>query len=120
MSTPCFRSIGVKDVSCGEDVTIVEPSNVYGCTLGNNVFIGPFVEIQKDVFIGNNTRVQSHCFICELVSIGNNCTIALGVMFINDRYGTALLKGIKVCGLLQPFVITYQLAVIQLFYLWYL
>ena len=46
-------SIAVKDdVVLGENVTIVQPSNLYGCKLGDNCFVGPFVEIQKDVIIG--------------------------------------------------------------------
>ncbi len=60
--------------------------NLYGCTIGEACFIGPFVEIQKGVVIGKNTKVQSHSFICELVSIGDNCFIGHGVMFINDLF----------------------------------
>ena len=70
----------------GKDVTIVEPSNIYEAILEDNSFIGPFCEIQKGVKIGKNTRVQSHTFICELVSIGNDCFIGHGVMFINDLF----------------------------------
>lgn len=70
----------------GENVKVVEPVNIYGCSIGNNCFVGPFVEIQKDVTIGNNTKVQSHTFICELVTIGNDCFIGHGVMFINDLF----------------------------------
>jgi acetyltransferase-like isoleucine patch superfamily enzyme len=79
-------SIAIKDVAFGENVTVVEPVNLYGCTIGNHSFIGPFVEIQKDVVIGNNCRIQSHSFICELVTIGNDCFIGHGVMFINDLF----------------------------------
>jgi UDP-3-O-[3-hydroxymyristoyl] glucosamine N-acyltransferase len=75
-----------EDVIFGNDVKIVEPCNIYGCNLGDNVFVGPFVEIQKDVKIGDRTRVQSHTFICELVDIGNDCFIGHGVMFINDLF----------------------------------
>jgi acetyltransferase-like isoleucine patch superfamily enzyme len=70
----------------GENVKIVQPVNIYGCTIMDNCFIGPFVEIQKDVVIGCNTKIQSHTFICELVSIGNECFIGHGVMFINDLF----------------------------------
>ena len=77
---------GIKDCSFGANVTVVEPVNMYGCTIGDNCFIGPFVEIQKDVTIGNHTKVQSHSFICELVTIGDNCFIGHGVMFINDLF----------------------------------
>ena len=74
------------DVVFGENVKIVQPVNLYGCTIGAQCFIGPFVEIQKNAVIGENTKVQSHTFICELVTIGNNCFIGHGVMFINDLF----------------------------------
>jgi len=76
----------IRDVISSEGVTIVEPVNIYECTLSKNVFIGPFCEVQKGVFIGENSRVQSHSFICELVNIGKDCFIAHGVMFINDLF----------------------------------
>ena len=59
----------IKKVKFGKNVTIVEPVNLYECKIGDNCFIGPFVEIQKNVTIGNNTRIQSHSFICENVKI---------------------------------------------------
>ncbi len=80
------RSVGIVNVQFGKDVMVIEPSNIYGCTIGDNTFVGPFVEIQKDVTIGSNCRVQSHTFICELVTIGNDCFIGHGVMFINDLF----------------------------------
>jgi acetyltransferase-like isoleucine patch superfamily enzyme len=77
---------GIVNVQFGENVKIVEPVNIYGCKIGDNCFIGPFVEIQKSVCIGNNTKIQSHSFVCELVNIGDNCFIGHGVMFINDLF----------------------------------
>jgi acetyltransferase-like isoleucine patch superfamily enzyme len=74
------------DVVFGEKVTIVQPVNLYGCTIGSNTFIGPFVEIQKKVRIGNFCKIQSHSFICELVEIGDHCFIGHGVMFVNDLF----------------------------------
>lgn len=74
------------DVVFGENVKVVQPVNLYGCSIGKNCFIGPFVEIQKDVSIGQNTKIQSHTFICELVTIGEDCFIGHGVMFINDLF----------------------------------
>ena len=85
MSLEILQS-GIKNVDFGDGVRIVEPVNLYGCKVGNNVFIGPFVEIQKNVIIGDYSKIQSHCFICELVTIGNNCFISHGVMFINDLF----------------------------------
>ncbi|MBI4058785.1 N-acetyltransferase [Candidatus Microgenomates bacterium] len=77
-----------KTVKLGKDVKIPYPDlvNLYGCVLGDNVFVGPFVEIQKNVTIGKNSRVSSHSFICEGVTVGDNVFIAHGVMFINDLY----------------------------------
>ena len=70
----------------GKNLKIINPVNIYGCQFGNNCFVGPFTEIQKNVKIGNNTKIQSHSFLCELVEIGNNCFIGHGVMFINDKF----------------------------------
>jgi acetyltransferase-like isoleucine patch superfamily enzyme len=81
-----FIESGVVDVTFGEGVKVVKPVNLYGCEIGSDCFIGPFIEIQKNVKIGNRTKVQSHSFICELVEIGDDCFIGHGVMFINDRF----------------------------------
>ncbi|HCQ66727.1 MAG TPA: UDP-3-O-(3-hydroxymyristoyl)glucosamine N-acyltransferase [Rhodobacteraceae bacterium] len=85
---PERRTVAIRDVSFGSGVTVVEPTNLYGCTLGDDVFVGPFVEIQAGVTIGARCRIQSHSFICELVSIGDDCVVAHGVMFINDLFET--------------------------------
>ena len=84
--TPQTGRVGIVDVEFGEGVRIVEPCNLYGCTIGDGCFVGPFVEIQQGVTIGARTRVQSHSFICELVTIGEDCFIGHGVMFVNDRF----------------------------------
>jgi len=86
MPSPTLYQSKIVNTEFGANVKIVEPVNIYGCCIGDNCFIGPFVEIQKDVTIGNNNKVQSHTFICELVSIGNDCFIGHGVMFINDLF----------------------------------
>lgn len=78
--------MGVINVKSGENFRFIEPVNIYGCEIGDNVFVGPFVEIQKNVSIGNNCKIQSHSFVCELVTIGNNTVVAHGVMFINDKF----------------------------------
>jgi acetyltransferase-like isoleucine patch superfamily enzyme len=85
-TVPTVRHVAHVHLQCGERVTLVQPSNLYGCKLGNDVFVGPFVEIQRNVSIGARTRVQSHAFICEMVDIGEDCFIGHGVMFINDRF----------------------------------
>ena len=85
-NAPRLLQAGLVNVSFGTGCTVVEPANLYGCVLGDDVFVGPFVEIQRDVFIGARTRIQSHSFICSLVTIGEDCFIAHGVMFINDLF----------------------------------
>jgi len=65
-------------------------TNLYGCTLGENVFVGPFVEIQKGAVIGNGTRISSHSFVCSGVTIGAGCFVGHGVMFVNDKFDAPL------------------------------
>jgi acetyltransferase-like isoleucine patch superfamily enzyme len=86
MNKPKIYKSQFRDVKYGKNVVLVEPSNLYECELNDNVFVGPFCEIQSEVIIGKNTRVQSHTFICSLVSIGEDCFIGHGVMFINDLF----------------------------------
>ena len=74
------------NVMLGKGTKIIQPVNLYGCNIGDNSFIGPFVEIQERSIIGNNTRISSHSFICSGVVIGNNCFIGHGVMFTNDKF----------------------------------
>jgi acetyltransferase-like isoleucine patch superfamily enzyme len=80
------KKISIKNVKLGKNVTIIEPVNLYGCTLGDNCFIGPFVEIQKNVRIGKNCKIQSHTFICENTIIGDNCFIGHATVFVNDKF----------------------------------
>ena len=86
MGEPNLKKIGIVNVTFGENVMVVEPANIYGCAIGDDTFVGPFVEIQKDVTIGKRCRIQSHAFICELVTIGDDCFISHGAMFINDLF----------------------------------
>lgn len=86
MNRPALINTGIREVSFGLNVKVVQPVNLYECTIGDECFIGPFVEIQKGVMIGKNNKIQSHSFICELVTIGNDCFIGHGVMFINDKF----------------------------------
>ena len=80
------KKISIRKVKLGKNVTIFNPSNIYECEIGENSFVGPFVEIQKGVKIGKNSKVQSHSFICELVEIKDNVFVGHGVMFINDKF----------------------------------
>jgi acetyltransferase-like isoleucine patch superfamily enzyme len=94
MNHPTLKEVGIVDVEFGMNVTVVQPSNLYGCFIAHDAFVGPYVEIQKGVKIGARTKIQSHSFICELVTVGNDCFIGHGVMFTNDVF----VKGGPACG----------------------
>jgi len=76
------------DVILGQNVRIFNPDqvNLFGCTIGNNSSIGPFVEITRNVSIGKNCKIQSHSYICDCVTIEDNVFVGHGVMFTNDLY----------------------------------
>lgn len=86
MAGPIVKTCGIIDVDFGERVLVIQPVNLYGCIIGDDSSIGPFVEIQKNVIIGDRTKIQSHSFICEYVTIGTDVFIGHGVMFINDLF----------------------------------
>ena len=83
---PVILHSGIRDVQFGKGVKVVEPVNLYECALGDDCFVGPFVEMQCGVKVGARTRIQSHSFLCEGVTIGEDCFVGHGVMFINDRF----------------------------------
>ncbi len=86
MTAPKVVNVGVVDVTFGSNVSIVEPVNLYGCIIGDDSSIGPFVEIQSGVRLGKRCRIQSHVFICSLVTIGHDTFVSHGAMFINDPF----------------------------------
>ena len=77
------------DVQLGTNVKIADFVNLYGCQIGDNTKIGPFVEIQKNARIGKSCKIQSHTFICEGVTIEDHVFVGHAVTFINDRYPRA-------------------------------
>jgi acetyltransferase-like isoleucine patch superfamily enzyme len=81
------------DVRLGSNVKMSKFINLYGCTIGDNVKIGAFVEIQKNAFVGNNCKISSHTFICEGVTIEDDVFIGHSVAFINDTYPRATTGG---------------------------
>ena len=83
------------DVSLGKRVAIAYPElvNLYGCVIGDDTSIGPFVEIQKDVVIDRLCKISSHSFLCSGVTIGDEVFVGHGVMFINDRMPRATAGG---------------------------
>lgn len=88
MAEPTRLHTSIRNVTFGERVKVVEPANLYGCEIGEDSFVGPFVEIQENAVVGKRCRIQSHSFICSLVTIGDDCVVAHGVMFINDLFAT--------------------------------
>ena len=79
-------TLPIDNCQTGENVKIIEPVYLYGCTIVDDCFIGSFVEIQKNVIIGEKTRIQSHSFLCDGVTIGKHCFIGHGTMFTNDLF----------------------------------
>jgi UDP-2-acetamido-3-amino-2,3-dideoxy-glucuronate N-acetyltransferase len=77
------------DVEFGEGVVLHSFTNLYGCRIGDNTRIGPFVEIQRGAVIGANCKIQSHTFICDGVTIEDDVFVGHGVLFINDKYPRA-------------------------------
>ncbi len=77
------------DVKLGRNVQIGAFVNLYGCEIGDEVKIGPFVEIQKGARIGSRCKISSHTFICEGVTIEDEVFVGHNVTFTNDLYPRA-------------------------------
>jgi UDP-2-acetamido-3-amino-2,3-dideoxy-glucuronate N-acetyltransferase len=75
----------IAEVEFGRNVFVHSFTNLYGCSVGDDTRIGPYVEIQRGVAIGARCKVQSHAFICTGVAIEDEVFVGHGVMFINDR-----------------------------------
>lgn len=83
----------IEEVSFGGNVVVHAFTNLYGCRIGENTRIGPFVEIQRGAVVGANCKVQSHAFICDGVEIGDGVFVGHGVIFINDKAPRATTAG---------------------------
>ncbi|HEY6834931.1 MAG TPA: acyltransferase [Gaiellaceae bacterium] len=75
----------LNDVQFGDGVVVQSFTNLYGCSLGDESRVGPFVEIQRGATVGARCKIQSHTFICTGVEIGDEVFVGHGVMFINDK-----------------------------------
>lgn len=75
-------------VELGTNVSIFQPElvNLYGCRIGDDTRVGPFVEIQRGAIVGKRCKISSHSFICEGVHIEDEVFVGHGVMFTNDRH----------------------------------
>jgi UDP-2-acetamido-3-amino-2,3-dideoxy-glucuronate N-acetyltransferase len=83
----------IEDVIFGEGVIVYPFTNLYGCRIGDNTRIGPFVEVQRGARIGADCKIQSHSFICTGVEIGDEVFVSHGVVFVNDKYPRATTGG---------------------------
>jgi acetyltransferase-like isoleucine patch superfamily enzyme len=81
----------IHDVTFGDGVTVFSFTNLYGCAIGDETRIGPFVEIQRGAVIGARCKIQSHTFICDGVAIEDEVFVGHGVMFVNDKTPRATL-----------------------------
>ena len=79
----------IDDVAFGDGVVVGPFTNLYGCRIGDESRIGPFVEIQRGATIGARCKVQSHTFVCDGVEIGDEVFVGHGVVFINDKFPRA-------------------------------
>lgn len=77
----------------GAKITYPELVNLYGCSIGADSRVAPFVEIQKNASVGERCKISSHTFICEGVAIEDECFVGHHVCFINDRYPRATAEG---------------------------
>lgn len=75
----------IRDVTFGDNVVVYSFTNLYGCSIGDNTRIGPFVEIQRGAVVGASCKIQSHAFICDGVEIEDEVFVSHGVLFVNDR-----------------------------------
>ena len=75
----------INGVTFGDGVTVFAFTNLYGCTIGDETRVGPFVEIQRGAVIGARCKIQSHTFICDGVTIEDEVFVGHGVMFVNDK-----------------------------------
>jgi acetyltransferase-like isoleucine patch superfamily enzyme len=79
----------ITGVTFGENVVVYPFTNLYGCRIGDNTRVGPFVEIQRGAAIGANCKIQSHAFICDGAEIEDGVFVGHGVVFINDKHPRA-------------------------------
>ncbi len=74
------------DIAPNARIFQIELVNLYGCRIGAQTRVGPFVEIQSGCVVGERCKISSHCFLCEGVTLEDAVFVGHGVMFTNDRY----------------------------------
>jgi UDP-2-acetamido-3-amino-2,3-dideoxy-glucuronate N-acetyltransferase len=83
----------IVDVDFGDSVIVQSFTNIYGCSIGDETRVGPFVEIQRGARVGARCKIQSHSFICEGVDIDDEVFVGHGVIFVNDKFPRATTAG---------------------------
>jgi UDP-2-acetamido-3-amino-2,3-dideoxy-glucuronate N-acetyltransferase len=83
----------IDGVAFGEGVVVHSFTNLYGCSIGDETRIGPFVEIQRGARIGARCKIQSHTFVCDGVEVEDEVFVGHGVLFINDKRPRATTAG---------------------------
>ncbi len=79
----------IDDVEFGDNVVVYPFTNLYGCRIGDNTRVGPFVEIQRGAVVGANCKIESHSFICDGVEIEDEVFVGHGTLFLNDKFPRA-------------------------------
>ena len=82
----------IHEVDFGNGVVVQPFTNLYGCQIGDETRIGPFVEIQRGAVVGARCKIQSHAFICEGVTIEDEVFVGHGVLFVNDKQPRATIS----------------------------
>jgi UDP-2-acetamido-3-amino-2,3-dideoxy-glucuronate N-acetyltransferase len=88
----------IDKVEFGEGVVVGPFTNLYGCEIGDETRVGPFVEIQRGAKIGSRCKIQSHSFVCEGVEIQDEVFVGHNVVFINDKRPRATVEDGRLQG----------------------
>jgi acetyltransferase-like isoleucine patch superfamily enzyme len=80
----------IDDVEFGEGVVVRSFTNLYGCRIGPETQIGPFVEIQRGAVVGARCKISSHSFLCSGVELADEVFVGHAVVFTNDRFPRAV------------------------------
>jgi UDP-2-acetamido-3-amino-2,3-dideoxy-glucuronate N-acetyltransferase len=75
----------LSEVTLGVGARVAPFTSLYGCRIGDETRVGPFVEIQRGASVGARCKIQSHTFICEGVEIGDEVFVGHGAIFVNDK-----------------------------------
>jgi acetyltransferase-like isoleucine patch superfamily enzyme len=75
----------IENADIGENTIVRDFVNIFGCKIGKDCKIAPFVDIQKGVVIGDRCKVEPFAFIPTGVTIEDDVFIGQHVCFMNDK-----------------------------------